>query len=152
MTGFFNFNHCTPLNAFIVIMFIRMTILHYRTTQPEKEKSHYQNVHGVVIVFDLTNEKSFDNVTLYHDKVKSWNPEAFVFLMGNKTDLNEDRVIKREDAVVTASKFGAEYFEVNAKDNAALSETFNRMCTTLLKYKDSGRRDRAWWKKKQQAI
>ena len=120
-----------------------------REKQPEKEKSYYQSVHGVVIVFNLTDKQSFDKVTLYHDKAKTWSPEAFVFLMGNKCDLNDERIIRQEDALATASKLGVEYFEVNAKDYTDLTDPFNKICATLMKLKDTGVRERAWWKKKQ---
>ena len=103
-------------------------------------------------MFDLTDKRSFDNVIIYHDKVKTWNSEAFVFLMGNKCDLKDERIVKREDALATASKLGAEYFEVDAKDYSALTDPFNKICTTLVKSKDKGTRERAWWKKKQQTL
>ena len=58
--------------------------------------------------------RSFDNVTLYHDQVKAWNSEAFVCLLGNKSDLWDERIVSKEDALATAINLGAEYFEVNA--------------------------------------
>ena len=87
-------------------------------------------MHGVGIVFDLTDRRSLDTVSLYYDKVNAWNPEAFVFLMGNKCDLQYDRMIKHEDDLSTASNLGLDYFEVSATDNTTLTCPFNKICAT----------------------
>ena len=57
--------------------------------------SYFQNVTGIILVFDVTDRTSFDNLT------KFWLPKIQnsaesnieLALIGNKTDLINDRVV-----------------------------------------------------------
>ena len=72
---------------------------------------------GAIIVFDVTNEKSFENVE------KRWLPvikervDSFrqVILVGTKCDLNEQKVVSRERALMVADELELKYFEVSGK-------------------------------------
>ena len=63
---------------------------------------------GFIILFDLTNEKSFLNIRNWLEQLKTHsftiNPE--IVLCGNKVDLYEHRVISEERARFEAQKYG----------------------------------------------
>ncbi len=47
-----------------------------------------------------------------------------LFLVGNKSDLTESRVITREQGVELAQSLGMEYFETSAKEDINVRHTF----------------------------
>jgi Ras-related protein Rab-1A len=61
-------------------------------------RTYYHGVHGIVLVFDLTNKESFDNL-------RNWMKEIYeigvgncsIILIGNKCDLTEKREITQKD-------------------------------------------------------
>ena len=67
--------------------------------------SYYRGAHGIIIVYDITQKKSFDGI-------KKWMKEIGVFadadacklLVGNKTDL-DNRVISTDEGRVSIFYF-----------------------------------------------
>lgn len=57
--------------------------------------SYYHSSHGIVVVFDLCNEKSFENLENYWLKeIRSHAPQnAVLLLVGNKADLEGERQV-----------------------------------------------------------
>ena len=52
----------------------------------------------VIIVYDITNRKSFENIINWHNEIKNNAPEdSVLFLVGNKIDLNKERVITNQE-------------------------------------------------------
>ena len=51
--------------------------------------SYYKIAHGILLLFDLSNEKSFNNIELWINELKNFvNIESVpIILIGNKTDL-----------------------------------------------------------------
>jgi small GTP-binding protein len=95
-------------------------------------KKYYQNADGVLLLFDVTNEQTFNNVTNWMKDVKEnsikdgKDSKIALFLIGNKID-KPDRVISREQAETQANSLGMKYFEVSCKTNINIHETMARM-------------------------
>ena len=63
--------------------------------------SFYRGSDGVFIVYDVTNEQSFQHVSKWIDEVKKNAKEnAAIILIGNKCDLEHKRVISYEQGKV----------------------------------------------------
>ena len=78
-------------------------------------KKYYQNVNGILLFFDVTNESSFDNIKNWIKDVKDNTNNLSnnsLYLIGNKID-REDRVITREKAEKMAKSLGMKYFEAS---------------------------------------
>jgi len=100
-------------------------------------KKYYQNADGVLLLFDVTNEDTFNNVTNWMNDVKDnsnknvsneggKDSDIALFLIGNKIDL-PNRVISREQAETQAKSLGMKYFEVSCKINMNIPEVMARM-------------------------
>ncbi len=97
-------------------------------------KKYYQNADGVLLLFDVTNEDTFNNVSNWMKDVKensnkdSKESESNIalYLIGNKID-KPDRVISRETAETQAKSLGMKYFEVSCKINMNIPEVMARM-------------------------
>ena len=102
--------------------------------------SYFRNVDGIIFVFDLTNNNSFESLTNWL-KMADDNGEFKSILVGNKVDLKGIREVKEEDINKFREKNSLEYFETSSKDGTNVNEIFRRitelLINTELKRKDS---------------
>merc|ERR1712169_156473 len=67
--------------------------------------SFYRSAHAVVIVYDITNEESFENVKNWIPEINRYaNEMVSKIILGNKSDL-PDRAVSQD----TAEKFASDY-------------------------------------------
>ena len=88
-------------------------------------KNYYQNVNGILLFFDVTNESSFDNIkdwifdikqsrtSKHTSNIEDTKLDIPLYLIGNKID-RDKRVITREKAEKMAKLFGMKYFEISS--------------------------------------
>jgi len=79
---------------------------------------------GVIVVFDVTIRKTFENVNEWLEKIKTDLSEPNVIIFGNKVDL-EPREVSREEAENYAKKQNLKYFETSAKLSKGINEGFD---------------------------
>ena len=98
-------------------------------------KGEYQNANYILIVFDLTNRETFLSLNEWINHCRSvQNQNIDLILIGNKSDLNQDRVVSTEEAKKFASDNNIKYFEISAHNindinnlfNDAISDLFNK--------------------------
>lgn len=99
--------------------------------------SYYRGAQGVIIVFDLANRSSFEEVGTWVKEAKVYVGNNTRFLIvGNKSD--QERVVSREEAKALVSQLNEEsseeylYIETSAKDNQKIAEAFNLIAKQLL--------------------
>lgn len=90
-----------------------------------------RGVHGIVLLFDLTDQVSFNNIKKHLEKI--W-PNAGsgvqIILVGTKSDLNKKRLIDYATAIEYAESLSQQYspdckyIETSAKDNHNVEELF----------------------------
>ena len=94
--------------------------------------SFYRGAHGIIIVFDVTNGESFENVGNWLEEVNRREPETtFKLLLGNKCDQDQKRVIPFEAALEYANKLHIPYFETSAKDAINVDQAFVNMASEI---------------------
>lgn len=96
-------------------------------------KSYYRNVAGCMLVFDMTNQKSFDAMTSWLDEARMCaDPHEPVFiLVATKTDLDAQRQVSREAAENFALCNGMDYIETSAKRNINVEEAFKLLAKSI---------------------
>jgi Ras-related protein Rab-6A len=78
--------------------------------------NYIRNCRAALIIFDLTNEESYDNISKWIDFVKENSGEdVMMVVVGNKLDLIEERKVSYEVAKEKVQELGAKYFEGSAK-------------------------------------
>ena len=61
----------------------------------------YRNSSLAIMVYAINNKESFENIDMWLKELRTHsNPDTKVFLIGNKIDLENERVINREQAEV----------------------------------------------------
>jgi len=96
----------------------------------------YKGTDVVFLVYDLTNKKTFQNIEKwYRDIKKSASQESDIpgFLVGNKTDLKNDRKITKEEGIELAEKLGLEYVETSALTGRNIKPLFKSAAEKVLK-------------------
>jgi small GTP-binding protein len=90
-------------------------------------KKYYQNADGVLLLFDVTNEETFNNVTNWMNDVKDnsnknianeggKDSDIALFLIGNKIDLEEEREVRSEEGETFKEKYELiKFIESSAK-------------------------------------
>ena len=95
----------------------------------------FHNTDGILFVYDISNHNSFEGVKKWINEAKETASSFQPLLIGNKTDLME-RDIKDEELKQYINENNLEYFEVSAKENKNIHETFNKIVELILKDKN----------------
>lgn len=94
--------------------------------------AYYRGTHGVMIVFDLTDRKSFENVKMWLDDAKREGDENMKFiLVGNKSDLESHRVVSEEECRQLANDLKLPYVETSALNGNNVNDAFNELVTQV---------------------
>ncbi|XP_059504322.1 ras-related protein Rab-3C isoform X1 [Stegostoma tigrinum] len=90
--------------------------------------AYYRGAMGFILMYDITNEESFNAVQDWSTQIKtySWD-NAQVILVGNKCDMEDERIVSVERGKQLADQLGFEFFETSAKDNINVKQTFERL-------------------------
>ncbi|XP_045481838.1 GTP-binding protein Rheb homolog [Harmonia axyridis] len=93
------------------------------------------DVHGYVLVYSITNLKSFEVVKSIYDKLLDITGKVTVpiILVGNKTDLHMERMIPTDEGKRLAEEMNAIFLETSAKQNEAVSDVFHKLLLEIEK-------------------
>ena len=104
--------------------------------------SFYRNASLAMMVYAIDNRESFNHIETWLKEVKlQSNPDIKIFLIGNKSDLEENRKVTTEAAKTFKEENGIHYFsEASAKNGVNAKEVFIEAAKLLygehLKYKE----------------
>ena len=91
-------------------------------------KNYYKGSHGILLLYDITSQTSYDNIKVWIDDIKEEADEnVIIFLLGNKIDLVEERIIPKEKGEELGKKYNVTFFEVSAKSGENVNEVFKAL-------------------------
>jgi small GTP-binding protein len=103
---------------------------------------YYNGADGIILIFDITNKKSFEKISFWiqdlSNKIDLDN--TCLILIGNKTDLKDQRKVSVEEAQKYAAQYNIEYYEVSALKNVGIIEMmefFIKKCYNNMKEKNN---------------
>lgn len=92
---------------------------------PTLHSACYRRAHGIIIVYDVTNENSFNNVKLWLQEIKTKGIEnATIVIVGNKCDLTTHRHVDFSAGKKFADKHEISFFETSATNLINVQESF----------------------------
>lgn len=96
--------------------------------------AYYRGSNGIILVYDVANNDSFDNCQHWINELKKYAPDENIeiLLVGNKCD-RVDRTVPFSIASDYAKSLGIGYLETSAKTNLNIDAVFHQMTTSLLK-------------------
>ncbi len=100
---------------------------------------YYKGADGIVLVYDVTEEASFDKIKDWMDQILSNTnkDEICLILLGNKCD-KEDRSISYEQGKTLANELQVNFFETSAQTGQNIKDAFETLTADIMKKKKIG--------------
>lgn len=101
--------------------------------------SFYQGADAILLVFDLTNTMSFNDIRQWDREVERFKSgKVSKIIAGNKNDLVEERKVEKNVAQSLASSLKLDYYETSAKTLENVEIIFESLATQVLKNRKNG--------------
>jgi len=112
----------------------------FDTGLTDNDIQQVQKADGFIVIFDLTNKFSLDRVQVHKKKIEKTLSKPALILVGNKSDLKDEREIKTEDGLKLADEFGCAYFECSSQPNyKGVEDSFKELIRVIEKHKKSNK-------------
>jgi len=99
--------------------------------------AYYRGADGIIMVYDVTSEVSFDHINDWFVEVNRYAAEnTCKILVGNKID-KADKIVPTEKAQAYANKLGIPFIETSAIESTNVEEAFLTITKNLLKERGS---------------
>lgn len=98
-------------------------------------KQYYKGAQAIILVFDLTDQKSFNDLKkIWLKDVKSYADKNIqIVIVGNKLDLIEQRKINESQTINFCRENGYKYIEASAKEGTNILKIFEELSFDLAK-------------------
>eukprot|EP01126_Amoeba_proteus_P011752 TRINITY_DN147_c0_g1_i6.p2 TRINITY_DN147_c0_g1~~TRINITY_DN147_c0_g1_i6.p2 ORF type:complete len:110 (-),score=24.37 TRINITY_DN147_c0_g1_i6:86-415(-) len=91
-----------------------------------------RGAHGIIVVYDVTNPETFNNVQKWLQEIERYACEnVHKLLVGNKCDLASERKVSTEDAKDFADQLNLTFLETSAKTASNVEEAFKKMAQSI---------------------
>lgn len=104
---------------------------------------YMKNGQGFVLVYSITAQSTFNDLLDLRDqilRVKDTDDVPMI-LVGNKCDLDDERVVSKEQGINLARQFNSAFTETSAKAKVNVNEVFFDLVRQInRRYPDTGRR------------
>ena len=95
-------------------------------------KNFYRNADGILFIFDLTNQESFNHIKNWLTTSEDCKKDFKKILVGNKSDLIYERKVSEEIIEKFAERKQMKYLEASAKDGTNVDRIFKEMTKLIL--------------------
>ena len=105
----------------------------YDTNGQEKfnaiNKSYYKNADAILLVYDISKRLSFNKIKDYYcNEIKEiFGDNIPIILLGNKTDLVDQRQVSQEEGVALAVSHNYKFQETSALKNENVTDAFEAL-------------------------
>ncbi|XP_071098780.1 ras-related protein Rab-8B-like isoform X2 [Haliotis cracherodii] len=87
--------------------------------------AYYRGAMGIMLVYDITNEKSFENIRNWIRNIEEHaSKDVEKMILGNKCDMNDRRQVSKEKGEQLAVEHGIKFMETSAKASNNVEEAF----------------------------
>ena len=121
----------------------KYNLIIHDTAGQEKYKALTKNImrgkDGVLFIYDISNQESFDCIESWYDSYKEENKEVVGLLIGNKCD--KERKVDQQAGKQLSEKHGLNYFETSAKLNHRIRRIILSLLNKIIKSKERKKLD-----------
>lgn len=104
----------------------------------------YSNVDGIMIVYSLVDLKSFLSVSRWIDNIHERIETIPMMLIGNKSDLKNEKIIQYEEGNELAKKYNIKFYEISAKDGTNLNKSIIDFAEEIFRNNNSAERTKSF--------
>ncbi|XP_028393782.1 ras-related protein Rab-10-like [Dendronephthya gigantea] len=95
--------------------------------------AYYRGAMGIVLVYDITSETSFRNITKWFRRIEeNANEDVQKLIIGNKCDLESKREVSKESAEQFSRRHDVKVMECSAKQNINIDKAFQTITEDIL--------------------
>lgn len=95
--------------------------------------SYYRGAMGIMLVYDITHAKTFDNIAKWLRNIDEHaNEDVEKMLLGNKCDMESKRMVSKEKGDAIAREHGIRFLETSAKANINIDRAFMDLAEAIL--------------------
>ena len=100
-------------------------------------KNLFLKVMGALIIYDITNEASYNNLKSWVKLIKEeCGKHMQLIILGNKSDLNDERKISKDEAINYAKEQKIDYIETSSKTGENVKKAVTMICENILENKE----------------
>ena len=105
--------------------------------------------HGIIVVYDVTNQESFDNVRKWLREIDCYASEnVSKLLVGNKCDLTTKKVVDCKTAKNLAEELGFTFLETSVKNATNVEKVFMTITAEIKTRIENTKTNTSFWTKK----
>ncbi|XP_071516451.1 uncharacterized protein [Panulirus ornatus] len=105
--------------------------------------AYYRDAHALLLLYDVMNKNSYDNTRAWLAEVHEYaQDDVVIMLIGNKCDVNGERVVRREDGERLAREYNVVFMETSAKTGLNVDLAFMAIARELKARKSNNPCDR----------
>ena len=95
-------------------------------------KSYYKGSEGIILIYDVTKRETFENVKTWVSQIREEVcQKAVIYVVGNKIDMNETRVVTTEEGEKLSKELELPFKEASAKNGTNVDETFSDLAEMI---------------------
>ena len=96
-------------------------------------RNFYKQAEGIILVYDITKRETFESVHKWINSIhENADAGAITCLVANKIDLEDERVVSKEEGQEVANKYEIKFYETSAKSNINVREVIEGMAKEVL--------------------
>ena len=96
--------------------------------------AYYKGAKGAFIVYDISRKNTFDSISRWvSDITATADKKITLILIGNKSDLEDQRQVTKEQGEEKAKEFGLAFLETSASSGDNLEKAFSLMINEVYK-------------------
>lgn len=94
--------------------------------------SYYRGAHGIIVVYDVTDLESFNNVKQWLHEIERYACDSVnKLLVGNKSDMTTKKVVDFATAKDFAEAINIPFLETSAKNSSNVEQAFLTMAAEI---------------------
>eukprot|EP00095_Tigriopus_kingsejongensis_P001993 maker-scaffold1340_size46339-snap-gene-0.11 protein:Tk01993 transcript:maker-scaffold1340_size46339-snap-gene-0.11-mRNA-1 annotation:"ras-related protein rab-18" len=102
----------------------------FRTLTP----SYYRGGQGAILVYDVTNRETFNRVENWLNELETYstNHDIVKMLVGNKCDMEDSRIVSKDEGIKLARKHQMMFIEASAKTREGVQCAFEELVEKII--------------------
>ncbi|PGH26919.1 hypothetical protein AJ80_01300 [Polytolypa hystricis UAMH7299] len=91
---------------------------------------------GFLLVYSITSRQSFEEIMTYQQQILRVKDKDYfpIILVGNKCDLDKERVVSQQEGEALAREFGCKFIETSAKSRINVDNAFYDIVREIRRY------------------
>ncbi|XP_063959028.1 ras-related protein Rab-15-like [Lytechinus pictus] len=95
-------------------------------------KQYFRRAQGIMLVYDITSETSFRNLSKWLNMIDAGAGDVAKFLVANKSDASALRIISRQEGEMFARENNLQFIEASAFSGDNLNEAFESLVKIVM--------------------